>query len=204
MVKATVLVHQLNTRNGTRLSKEPFAVFQTDNRGGWGTFIADRKTYYELELIPSDPSERTISYFFEPFKNPDSYIYLRGFPKGNMVASMLGSLPAKEDQSLIILYSSQKAMIGGRDSVTINGMPVSSVVLAPASKTVISSFIYDDGDGKTSGNALKQYGATPFIGGVDINLPVDKKKAHTVYYNGRTMMLPAVSSKERILLAVFN
>jgi hypothetical protein len=204
MVKATVLVHQINSITGQRISKNPFAVFQTDSKGSWGTFIADRKLRYELELVPTDSSQRTISYFFEPFKNPNSYLYLRGFPKGNLIASMLGNLPAKKDQSLIIIFSSQKAVIAGRDSLAINNVPLSSAILTPASKTIISTFVFDDGDGKTSGKPLKQFGAAPFLGGVDVSLPVSKKGIHTIFYNGRKLTLPAKSSKERIMLAVFN
>lgn len=204
MKNATVLVHKLNDGNGARLSKKPFMVFKTGNKGEWGTFIADRKSRYEIELVPADSSQRTISYYFEPFMEPNSYVYLRGFPKGNMVASMLGNLPAKKEQSLIIVYSSQKAVITGRDSLSVNDIPLSSATLTPASKTIISTFIYDDGDGKTSGMPLKQFSATPFLSGVDINLPAMKNGTHTIYYNGRKLVLPAKSSKERILLAVFN
>jgi len=204
MVNATVLVHQLNSLTGRRLSKNPFAVFRTDSKGSWGTFIADRKSRYEIELVPSDSSQRTISYFFEPFKNPDSYLYLRGFPKGNLIASMLGNLPAKNDQSLIIIFSSQKAVIAGRDSLAINNVPLSSATLTPASKTIISTFVFDDGDGKSSGKPLKQFGAAPFLGGVDVYLPVSKKGIHTIFYNRRKLTLPAKSSKERIMLAVFD
>jgi hypothetical protein len=204
MVKATVIVHKLNTSTGQRLSKKPFAVFQTDSKGRWGSFIADKKSSYEIELLPSDTSQRTISYYFEPFKDPNPYLYLRGFPKGNLIASMLGNLPAKNDQSLIIIFSSQKAVIAGRDSLAINNIPLSSATLTPASKTIISTFVFDEGDGKTSGKPMKQFGAAPFLGGVDVSLPVSKKGIHTIFYNGRKLILPAKSSKERIMLAVFN
>ncbi|MBK8141124.1 MAG: hypothetical protein IPK57_08930 [Chitinophagaceae bacterium] len=51
---------------------------------------------------------------------------------------------------------------------------------------------------------MKHSIAAPFIGGVDISLPVHNKKGNTIYYNGRKLVLPAAPSKERILLAVFN
>lgn len=204
MKNARVLVYKLNDKSGARLSKEPLVVFKTSNKGEWGTFVADRKSRYEIELVPGDSSQRTISYFFESFQEPNSNVYLRGFPRGNMIASMLGDLPAKKEQSLIIVYSSQKAVIAGRDSLAVNDVPLSSAILTPASKTIISTFIFDDGDGKTSGIPLKQFSATPFLSGVDVNLPARKNGTHTIYYNGRTLVLPAKSSKERILLAVFN
>lgn len=201
---ALINVYKLNPKSGQRLSAIPAAILSVNSKGYWGAFSASKKTYYEFELTTDEKSQRTISYFFEPFTQSNQYVYLRGFPKGNMIGMMLGNLPVKEDQSVIVVYSSNKAMIAGRDSVTVNGIPVSSAVLTPASKTIISSFIFDDGDGKTSGNALKQFGAAPFIGGVDVSLPVDNKKGNTIYYNGRKLVLPAAPSKERILLAVFN
>lgn len=197
-------VYKLHPKSGKRLSATPVAILSVNSKGYWGAFNASKKTYYEFELTTDEQGQRTISYFFEPFTQTNRYVYLRGFPQGNMIGMMLGSLPAKEDQSAIVLYSANKAMIAGRDSVTVNGIPVSSALLTPASKTIISSFIFDDGDRKTSGNGLKQFTAAPFIGGVDISLPVNNKKGNTVYYNGRKLVLPAVPSKERILLAVFN
>jgi len=197
-------VYKLNPKSGKRLPATPVAILSVNSKGYWGAFNASKKTFYELELTTDKKEQRTISYFFEPFTQTNRYVYLRGFPQGNMIGMMLGSLPATDDQSAIVVYSAKKAMIAGRDSVTVNGTPVSSQALTPASKTIISSFIFDDGDRKTSGNVLKQFSAAPFIGGVDISLPANNKKGNTIYYNGRKLVLPAVSSKERILLAVFN
>jgi hypothetical protein len=204
MQKATVAIYKLNAKNGARLSQEPFIVLKTDTTGRWGTLVTDKKSFWEFELIPASVNQRAISYFFEPFTQSNSYVYLRGFPQEGMISTMLGTIPADDKQSAVVIYSSSKAMIAGRDSVTINGIPVSSATLTPAPKTIISSFIFDDGDGKTSGNMLKQYSLAPFLSGADIYLPVSKNKGHIIYYNGRKLIVPAISSKERILLAVFN
>lgn len=204
LLNGLINVYRLNAKTGTRLSLKPDAIFTVNEKGYWGAFTAIKKTYYEFELRTDEKSQRTISYFFEPFTQSNRYVYLRGFPQGNMIGMMLGSMPAKEDQSAIVVYSANKAMIAGRDSVTVDGIPISSSALTPASKTIISSFIFDDGDGKTSGKGLKQFSVAPFIGGVDISLPVNNKKGIRIYYNGRKLVLPAAPSKERILLAVFN
>jgi hypothetical protein len=204
MQNATIAIYEINKKNGIRKKQRPFKVMQTDSIGRFGTIRVRKKSLLEFELTAQSEKKRTISYFFEPFLQSNSQLYLRGFPAGGIISALLGNLPAKDDQSVIVVYSSSKAMIAGRDSVTINGTSITLPSLAPASKTVISSFTYDDGDGKTSGNAIKQYGASPFLGGVDISLPVNKKKGHIVYYNGRKLVLPAASSKERILLSVFN
>lgn len=95
-------------------------------------------------------------------------------------------------------------MVGGRDSVTVNQFPVCSKELTPASKTVITSFIFDDGDGISSGKTLKQFAAAPFIGGLDRLLPVGARMKHQIYYNGKLLTVPAYPSKDRIILAVLN
>lgn len=199
---AFITVYEMDEKTGMRTKK--LKATRTDTAGKWGPLLLSAKKRYEIELEPEDENDRVISYFFEPFKRNNAHVYLRGFPKGNMVAQMLGNLPASDSQSVIVIYSSSKAIIAGRDSLTVNGVPVSSPTLTPASKTIISSFIYDDGDGKTSGKALRQYGVAPFLGGVDISLPANKNSSHIIYFNGRTIAVPAVSSKEKILLAVFN
>lgn len=204
--KAIVKVYRVNPETGIRLSAKPVATFLTSNDGKWGSFrvSAIRKYYYEIELTPPGKGQRIVSYFIEPVKHPTKLIYLRGLPATGVVNKMLGELPAKDNESILIIYSASQALIAGRDSVTVNDVMLTSATLAPASKTLISCFIYDDGDSQTSGQALKQYKGAPFIGGVDVHLPVSTQKGHTVFYNGRSMVLPAKSSKERILLAVFN
>jgi hypothetical protein len=205
MKNARLNIYRVNIRTGNRIGPEPDRSFVTDSLGYWGPYRkAAAGDNYEMELIPAGKEQRTLSYFFEPMNTADNNIYLRGFPAGNAIAAMLGNLPQNKEQSVIVIYSASRAIIAGRDSVTVNGIPVSSLVLTPAGKTVISSFIFDDGDGKSSGKALKQFGNTPFLGGVDISLPAGAGKSHTVYYNGRSIALPAASSKDRIMIAVFN
>jgi hypothetical protein len=160
--------------------------------------------HYEIALTPADSNSRHISYYFERFNTFNITIRLRGFPTEGMMGAMLAGLPGNEQQSALVVYSSSKAMIAGRDSVTVNGLPLTTTELAPAVKTIISTFVFDDGDKTSSGKPLKQYSAAPFINGADIYLPAKKKKGHDIYYNGRQLTVPASPSAEKILLAVFN
>jgi hypothetical protein len=206
LINARVEVYAINSNTGIRKYSRPLPghSFVTDAAGNWGSFMADSSLQYEIALIPADSSSRRVSYYFERFTTFNITIRLRGFPNGGMMGAMLGNLPKNEDGSALVVYSSSKAMITGRDSVTVNGLSITSPQLTPAARTVISAFIYDDGDTVSSGKPLKQFSNGPFIGGTDIYLPIKKKKGHTLYYNGRKLIVPAASSKEKILLAVFN
>ncbi|HEX4877811.1 MAG TPA: alpha/beta fold hydrolase, partial [Chitinophagaceae bacterium] len=100
---AAVHVWSVKSVNGKRYGKEPIASFTVSDDGKWGPVKTKQNEYYELELIPAEKNQRTISYYIGRVDNDDHFIYLRGFPQGNMVSMMLGSLPAKEDQSVIVI-----------------------------------------------------------------------------------------------------
>lgn len=202
MSGAKINIYSLRKSNGSRKTAGTITGLSVTDAGEWGPITVKPGHPYEIELVPADNSKRKISYFFPSFTHSDPLVYLRGIPEGTRMMAMLGTLPEKDDQSLLVLYSATGAMIGGRDSVTINGTPVCSPTLTPAAKTVISSFIFDDGDQNSSGKTLKQFNSIPFIGGVDLLLPAGRSKSIDIFWNGKRMKIPALSSKERILLLV--
>jgi triacylglycerol lipase len=202
MSGAKINLYSLRKSNGHRKTIGAITGLSVTDAGEWGPVTVKPGHPYEIELVPADSSKRKISYFFPSFTHSDPLVYLRGIPEGTRMMAMLGTLPEKDDQSLLVLYSATGAMIGGRDSVTINGTPVCSPTLTPAAKTVISSFIFDDGDQISSGKTLKQFNSIPFIGGVDLLLPAGRNKSIDIFWNGKRMKIPSLSSKERILLLV--
>ena len=198
---ATINVYVLNKNTGAR--KSAAISIQTNALGQWGPIQVQKETAYEFELLPADTSQRVISYFFPNFMHADPLVYLRGFPKGNMISAMLGQIPKKDNQSALVVYSSKQAMVSGRDSVSVNGISLCNPSLTPASKTAITSFIYEDGDNISSGQSIKQFNTTPFIAGIDLNLRTGNEKVHQLYFNGKTITIPAKPSSKRILLVVF-
>lgn len=203
MKNATVTIYSINQKNGRRTRKPAINLITAEN-GGWGPVVVEAGIPYEIELLPSDSKKKKISYFFSSFEQDNPLVYLRGFPEGNRMSSLLGKIPEEENQSALVIYAASAAMVGGRDSVTVNQFPVCSKELTPASKTVITSFIFDDGDGISSGKTLKQFAAAPFIGGLDRLLPAGARMKHQIYYNGKLLTVPAYPSKDRIILAVLN
>jgi hypothetical protein len=204
MSDAAINIYPINKKNGQRKQSDQPIRLQTDQAGAWGPVTLRAGIPYEMELIPAGANKRIISYFFPRFDYSNPLVYLRGFPEDGRMTFLLGKIPAIETQSTLVVYSAAQAMVGGRDSVTVNGLPVCSPSLTPASKTAITSFVFDDGDAINSGKALKQFSNVPFIGGVDMVLPANAKKGIRMYYNGQQLTLPARTSKERILLAVFR
>ena len=204
MSDAVINIYPINKKNGQRKQSDQPIRMQTDQAGAWGPVTLSAGIPYEMELIPAGDNKRIISYFFARFDYSNPLVYLRGFPEDGRMTFLLGKIPAIENQSTLVVYSAAQAMVGGRDSVTVNGLPICSPSLTPASKTAITSFLFDDGDAINSGKALKQFSSVPFIGGVDMVLPANAKEGIRMYYNGQQLTLPARPSKERILLAVFR
>jgi pimeloyl-ACP methyl ester carboxylesterase len=204
MGDAEINIYAIQKKNGQRKKADQPIRLKTDQAGAWGPVTLSAGIPYEMELIPAGANKRIISYFFPRFDFSNPLVYLRGFPEDGRMTFLLGKIPAIETQSTLVVYSAAQAMVGGRDSVTVNGLPICSPTLTPASKTAITSFLFDDGDTINSGKALKQFSSVPFIGGVDMVLPANAKKGIRMYYNGQQLTLPARPSKESILLAVFR
>ena len=202
--EASITIYAIDKKTGQRKKNTAGIQLKTALTGQWGPAKLSRGVPYEIELAPSDTSKKKISYYFGSFMHDDALVYLRGFPEGSRMSALLGKIPQEKDQSALVIYSAAGAMIGGRDSVTVNSIPICSSILTPASRTVITSFVFDDGDGVSSGQVLKQYASAPFIGGVDLLLPAKKHEVHRIYYNGQIIHIPGVPSSDRILLAVLK
>jgi hypothetical protein len=169
--------------------------------GNFG-FAITTKSYFEVEVRPENG--RTIYYFFEPLKRTDKAVYLRTFPSSGMIAGVLNQIPKDEKQTVLVIFSSNNAIITGRDTLAVDSIPLSTPLLAPASKTMIATFLFDDGDGKTSVQPLNNFGGLPFLGSADIFIPADKNGTMRIYYNGRTMVLPRRPSSDGVMIAVFT
>lgn len=169
--------------------------------GSWGIELA-KNSYTEFEVHPKSGSR--LFYFFEPTVRNNKNRYIRALPETGMIANMLGTIPNDEKQTSLVIFSSNQAVIAGRDSLAIDDIGLSNSVLTPASKTAIAVFVFDDGDYKTSANALPGYKNAPFLSGADVFLKADANKTMRIYFNGRTMVLPRKKSKEGIMVAVFN
>lgn len=169
--------------------------------GSWAA-IQYGSNYLSIEVQPD--AGRRVIYFLENQPVDNRHLYLRTFPASGMVASLLQQLPADSGKALLVVFSSNGALIAGRDSLLINGVPVTTPVIAPPSKTMIAAFITDDGDGVSSYNPLPAFRSFPFLGSMDLVLEAGKQQSITIQLNGRTLRLPWTASADAVLIAVFD
>ncbi len=201
-------VNLFNPKTGQRYpsrNSEPdgnyvnWTVFGND---GSFRFNLNKNSYTEFEVHPSNG--RKLFYYFEPLLGNNKNVYLRSLPTSGMAAAMLGNIPNDDKQTALIIFSANSAIIAGRDTLAIDSIPLSLPQIMPASKTAIACFLFDDGDGVTSGKALKSFSAAPFLTGVDVFIKAEENKTMRIYYNGRTIVLPKRKSEDGIMIVVFN
>jgi uncharacterized alpha/beta hydrolase family protein len=178
---------------------------------GWTSFGVDgsfgfsnpaKGTYLEFEVRPENG--RKLFYFIQSPFTTNKAVYLRAFPSSGMIASVLSQIPKDEKQTVLVIFSSNNAIIAGRDTLAIDSIPLSTQLLAPASKTMIATFLFDDkNDSVSSCNPIKTFNGLPFLGSSDIRIPADANGTMRIYYNGRSMVLPRRPSSDGVMIAVF-
>lgn len=201
---ATIEVFSINPTVGKRKKAQPVFKTQTDSLGKWNGFKAKPNEYYEFVITSIDTSKRVVHYFREPFKANNALVYLRVLGKTGMAAMITRKLPLDNAQAVLAIFSANAAVINGRDSLTVNEISLSDIKFASAQKTSIAFFVFDDGDKTSSLNTHSGMGMLPFMNMVDVFLPANKNKIK-LYFNGRTMTLPALkSANDGVMVAVFD
>jgi hypothetical protein len=96
---------------------------------------------------------------------------------------------------------------------TTSGMPSASMIstwppkrYASPERTSIAIFLYDDGDGQTSGNPHPAFNFVPaFLTGVDYFIPTEPQAAIQLKFNGRSLNVPNLkSASDGVIVAVFD
>ncbi len=205
-IGASVRVYSIDQSTGERVTNSPLATFTTDANGLWGPYSAVADTKYEFQVTTGNTDDRPVSYFREGFIRSDDLVYLRTIPSGlSLAANLLSELPEDDDQSVLIVFSANKAVIEGRDELTVNGINLATPAFASADQTTIAFFLYDDGDGQTEEQVQGAFSNFLFLNGVDIFFPTTSPQSIPIEFNGRSLAVPNFKSdSEGIVIAVLN
>ncbi|MCS7035497.1 MAG: alpha/beta fold hydrolase [Saprospiraceae bacterium] len=202
--EGSIELYYTDPRTGQRLSEQPAAQTQADAQGRWHLENVRPKTPAELVLRASQ-SARPVHYFFAGFEQPNPLVYLRALPTGaSMTAMLLAGLPDTSAQSVISIYVSHQAVQAERDTLTIDGLTLSTLTLAPPEKTAISFFLFDEnGNGRTDGTALNRFARFPFLNGADAFFSPDDGAPVEVYFNGQRQRVRKIPSNQGVQVIVF-
>lgn len=202
VAQSNIFVYSFDPATGKRKTKTPLQALVSNDAGYWGPVYADAGEYIEFEVHPVEG--RVISYFTEPQPADNGHMYLRCLPSKGFTALMFNKLPVGDDVSALAIFSANRAVVHGRDTMAINDIPLSSAVLTPASRTTIASFLFDDGDDVSSGTLMKLFGTGIFLNGIDLKIEAGESKKAGLFFNGRSMAIPCRPAKEAVMVAVFN
>ena len=172
--------------------------------GAWGPVAVPHGMPIRYTMVPSDGG-RTVHYYREPMTASDPLVYIRTFPTGDGLASLLLSgLPFNASHSIVVVFSASRALDYTADSLKIDGVEVLSQATADPSNTSIAFFFYDqDEDGATSLEPNELFASFPFLAGLDMAIPADGSTM-TVQLNDRVLRLPKIASDDAVTVVVFD
>lgn len=171
------------------------------NNGQFSFGTVEASKSYMVAVQPA--AGRKVVYYFPAISPGEQLLYLRTLPASGMVAFLLSSLPADSAQTAMVIFSSQKAVIHGRDKLMVNNMALSTKEMAKPEKTAIAWFLYDaDKNQNTDLTAVTAFNATPFLRGVDMFLPALANKPVTLTWQDKTFFVPSIPSSEAVMIVV--
>lgn len=201
----TMILDPNPSSRGVKEKEPPRIPVATDSTGHW-QFKNLRAGQGFLLKVDNQVSGK-LYYYFPGFSRNQDLLYLRTFPSGNnMIGNLFKTLPAKADQTTLVIYSSNKAIVTGRDRLEVNGKTLSIPEFCSPEQTTISFFLFDDGNGKTDLKAAGGLGAGfPFLRMIDFYIPAGRKAAPIeIKYNGKTIRTAAIPSSEGVLVVVLD
>lgn len=201
---AAVEVYYLDPKTGARTGAAT-ATLTADTLGYWSVSDIPANTPLELVVRANDKA-RPVHYFRAGFVQSHDLVYLRALPgPGTMVSLLLASLPNSPKQSVVNVFASGQAVVFGRDSLAVNGMPLSTEQHAAPEKTAISFFLYDGNNNQQSDlTPVGMFGRFPFLTGVDVFLNPEDPAPMEIYFNGKRQVVRKIPSSEGVQVVVFE
>ncbi|MBK8704469.1 MAG: hypothetical protein IPN33_13295 [Saprospiraceae bacterium] len=104
------------------------------------------------------------------------------------------------------VFLANQAAVAQRDQLSVNAFELATAQYASAERTAIAFFLYDNGDGQTSGNTHAAFNfLQAFLTGVDYFIPTTPPTSVQLQFNGRSMAVPNLRSEtDGVIVAVFD
>ncbi len=204
---ASIKIYEVNPTTGERLSSVPDHDLTADAQGYWSIVPIEAKKPYEIVVLEAGVGKRAIHYYREGFIHNNGLVYLRTLPPpGSLAGVLLSNLPTNPEQSVLNVFSSSQAMISGRDSLLVDDKLLTTPQIAPASKTMIALFLFDNNKNKVSDFTVIGTFALlqQFLNGIDQFFDTKLNTPIVVRLNQRSLALHRWKASEDILVAVFD
>lgn len=202
---AKVEVWELNPATGERVGGSPDFTFTTNAAGKWGPENVKANTTFEFVATPPNASQRVIHYFREGITHLNSLVYLRTIPPPPSLAGLLlAGLPNENGQAVLNIFSASQSVLNGRDTLWAAGSVLSTPEYASPTKTAITYFLYDDGDGVTELTPVGAFAGFTFLNGVDMFFPTTPPGSIPLVMNSRSLNVRNIPSSAGVVVGVFD
>jgi triacylglycerol lipase len=204
---ATIKIYETVSSSGERKSSDPIHTLTADSKGYWGPVSAEPGKTYEFEVISARSGDRIIHYYREAFVRSNPLVYLRTLPSSGGIAGLItGSIPSNDAQAAAVVFSSNQAVLTGRDVLRVQGQELSNATFCSAAATSIAFFLYDgNNNGTTELNSQGFFGSFPFLEAVDMFFPTTAGSSINCEINGRSLNAKAwKSATEGVTILVLD
>ncbi len=182
---------------GAHSSTTPAFTAKLGADGKLGPFAAKPSASYAFVVKSATADKPPITYFHPPFVRSDALVYLRTLPSADSLAgTLLSVVPFDDTATVVIVFSASRAIITGKDSLSVDGTQIATPELADAKHTAIAFFVFDENsNGVSDGTATALFQSFPFLSGVDQFMPPTGTTPIVVELNGQRVAVPHQKSK---------
>jgi pimeloyl-ACP methyl ester carboxylesterase len=203
-----IQVYEVDPVDGQRIGDSPTATFQSGPFGYWGPFEAEPEAFYEFLCLDPAGVFPPVHYYREPFKRSSRLVYFRVFPAPDTLAGMIFRvLPFRDEYSLFAWLGVNRAVIAGRDQLSINGIEIADMEMADPENTTLAIFFFDANfngvsDEQAAGGI---YAVIPFVRFYDLLIGTVADEPIRYLFNGRPLTVRNWKSRsEGVSIAVFE
>lgn len=200
---ALITVYAINQTTGERIEKSPLFEITSQEDGIWGPVELKTNTYYEFSITSSDENKRKVHYYRQPFTANDRLVYLRTLPASGFAGMLLSGITKNEASVSLALFSSSKAVLFERDTLTLQNTALATQEIAPKEKTPIAFFVYTENDSTSNGTVIPKFKSIPFMSGINFSILVDEPFIEA-RLNEQFFKLKPIASDDGIMVLVFD
>ncbi len=200
----TVEIYEIDELTGERIRDTAEAAFYIQPNGSWGPFLSIRGVQYEFVVKAVSNNDRPIHYFREKAFRPNRFIYLRTMPAAFPMSIVFAALP-KNDNPVLGVFTSSKAVIKNRDMFSVDGNMISQLDYFTEMRTTIATFLYDSNkNGSTDLADAGMFNAQKmFLAGIDMHF-TSTTEPILLDLNGRKLNVRRIPSSLGVTVPVFD
>ncbi|MBZ0271733.1 hypothetical protein K8I61_06830 [bacterium] len=200
-----VRVYELDPATGERASLVEATV--SDPEGRFGPMPVRAGVPHEFAAWNEGSPEIPVHYYREPFAASNPLVYIRTFPDpGSLPGIILSVIEFSDEEAVFANFTTNQAIVHGRDSLVVDGNEISTEELTPAEKTAIAIFLFDvNFNDESDLQPAAVFDVIAFLAGFDLRIPTTPRRSVAFEFNGRTMMVPTIKSEsEGVAIVVFE